>query len=80
MAPGGKKEKGEVIRRFPLLLALALLPGCAALNDSLVRAWFQDQNLSDRVHLQIREGLEKRMSVPVKERPQRSAPAFLDQG
>jgi hypothetical protein len=69
-----------VIRRFPLLLALPLLAGCATLNDALVRGWYQDLNLGDRVNSQIREGLEKRRSAPVKALPQRSAPAFLDQG
>ena len=67
-------------RRGPLLLALLLLAGCSALNDALVRTWFQDRDLSDRVSSQIREGLKKRMSAPAQPLPHRPAPAFLDQG
>jgi hypothetical protein len=62
------------------LLALPLLAGCAALNDSLVHFWFQDRGLSHRVDRQIREGLEKRLSAPGKAPAQLPAPAFLDQG
>ena len=63
-----------------LLLAPLLLSGCAALNDALVRRWYGDRGLSDRVNSQIREGLEKRMSAPERVLPKRPAPAFLDQG
>ena len=80
MAPGGKEEKGEVSPWRPLLLALPFLAGCAGLNDSLVRFWFEDRGLSDRVNVQIREGLEQRMSVPERVLPKLPAPAFLDQG
>ena len=67
--------------RRPLLLALPLLAGCAALNDALVRSLFEDRNLSDRVNGQIREGLERRQSAPEQQVPaKRPAPAFLDQG
>ena len=63
-----------------LLLALPLFAGCAGLNDSLVRFWFQDRSLGDRVNTQIREGLEHRESAPARELPKLPAPAFLDQG
>ena len=66
--------------RVPLLLALPLLAGCSTLNDSLVRTRYQDLGLAERVNLQIREGLERRMSAPVQVLPKKPAPAFLDQG
>jgi hypothetical protein len=65
---------------LPLLLAPLLLSGCAALNDSLVRSWYGDRDLGDRVNSQIREGIERRMSAPEQVLPKRPAPAFLDQG
>jgi hypothetical protein len=69
------------VRRWvPLLLALPLIAGCASLNDSLVRIWFRDRALGDRVNSQIREGLGKRESAPPEVLPKRPAPAFLDQG
>jgi Mn-dependent DtxR family transcriptional regulator len=69
------------VRRWvALLLALQFLAGCAGLNDALVRAWFLDHHLSDRVNSQIREGLERRMSAPAEVLPKKPAPAFLDQG
>ena len=80
MAPGGKEEKGEVKHRAWFLLAPLLLTGCASLNDTLVRIWFKDRDLSNRVNLQIREGLQRRMSQPEKLLPKKLAPAFLDQG
>ena len=80
MAPGGKKETGEVRPWCPLLLALPFFAGCAGLNDSLVRFWFEDRGLSDRVNVQIREGLERRRSAPERVLPKLQAPAFLDQG
>ena len=67
-------------RQAPLLLTLLLLSGCGALNDSLVRIWFQDLELGSRVNSQIREGLKRRMSAPATELPKRPAPVFLDQG
>ena len=63
-----------------LLLALPLLAGCADLNDALVRRWFEDRDLGNRVNSQIREGLQRRMSAPVPLLPKREAPPFLDQG
>jgi hypothetical protein len=63
-----------------MLLALLLLSGCEALNDSLVRLWFQEPGLSNRVNSQIREGLIRRMSAPAAQAPRRPAPAFLDLG
>jgi len=74
-----RKAEGGVRRTGPLLLAFLLLSGCGALNDSLVRFWFQDRELGERVNSQIREGLERRMSAPA-EVPKIPAPAFLDQG
>ena len=64
----------------PLILAPLLLPGCAALNDSLVRFRFEDRNLSGQINSRIREGLQRRDSAPAPELPKRPAPAFLDQG
>lgn len=64
----------------PLLLTLLLLSGCEALNDSLVRIWFQDLELGSRVNSQIREGLKRRMSAPAQDLPKRPTPVFLDQG
>jgi len=63
-----------------VLLALPLVAGCAALNDSLVHIWFQDRSLSNRVNRQIREGLKKRLSAPERVSPKIPAPAFQDQG
>jgi hypothetical protein len=80
MAPGGKKEKGKVKLRVALLLLFPLTGGCVGLNDTLVRAWFQDREISNRVNSQIREGLEKRRSAPQRMLPILPAPAFLDQG
>ena len=80
MAPGGKRETGEVKRGVLLLLALLSLAGCSALNDSLVRFWFQDLDLSEKVNSQIREGLGKRMSAPEPALPKIPAPPSLDQG
>jgi hypothetical protein len=68
------------MRRAALLSAILLLGGCAALNDTLVRMWFQDQGLSDRINTQIREGLERRMSAPEQTVPRQPAPVFIDQG
>ena len=68
------------MRRTALLSAILLLGGCAALNDSLVRMWFQDQGLSDRINTQIREGLERRRSAPEQNVPRQPAPVFIDQG
>jgi len=63
-----------------VVLASLVLGGCAELNDSLVRSWFKDRELGDRVSSQIREGLERRQAVPQPELPKRPAPAFLDEG
>lgn len=68
------------MRRALLLLGTLFFAGCASVNDSLVRMWFQDTELGDRVNSQIRRGLDKRMSTPEKALPKKSAPAFLDQG
>lgn len=65
--------------RHGAVLGVLLLTGCAELNDSLVRAWFMDRKLGNRVGTQIREGLEKREQAPVPVQP-RPAPEFLDQG
>lgn len=62
------------------ILALPLMTGCAALNDSLVHIWYRDRGLSNRVNRQIREGLERRLSAPEQELPKIPAPAFQDQG
>jgi hypothetical protein len=69
-----------VSRLIPVLLALVLLSGCEALNDTLVRQWFKDQGLSHRVNDQIREGLERRRGAPPANVPIRPASPFLDQG
>jgi len=61
------------------VLAALLFSGCAELNDSLVRTWFMDRQLGNRVGTQIREGLEKRERAPVPTTP-RPAPEFLDEG
>lgn len=61
------------------LLAALFITGCAELNDTLVRTWFMDRKLGNRVGTQIREGLEKREQTPVPVQP-RPAPEFLDQG
>jgi hypothetical protein len=62
------------------ILALPLVAGCAALNDSLVHIWYQDRSLSNRVSRQIREGLERRLSAPERVQPKLPAPAFQEQG
>jgi len=80
MGPDRKKEAGGVKGPRPLLLALLLLSGCGALNDTLVRMWFEDRGLSRRLSSQIREGLERRKSAPPAEVPKRPAPSFMDQG
>lgn len=81
MEHGGKNESARVKRLSPwLLLALALLPGCEALNGALVRQSLKQWGLSRRLDSQIREGLEKRMTAPPAKTPTRPAPAFLDQG
>ena len=67
-------------RVVSLLLALPLLAGCSALNDTLVRIWYQDRGFGERVNSQIREGLERRRFAPAKVLPSKPAPAFLDQG
>ncbi|GFO70582.1 hypothetical protein GMLC_41610 [Geomonas limicola] len=65
--------------RLLAVLTVLLLTGCAELNDSLVRAWFMDHQLGNRVGTQIREGLKKREQAPVPVQP-RPAPDFLDEG
>jgi hypothetical protein len=57
-----------------------LLGGCESLNNHFVRTWMQDQELGDRVHQQIRRGLEKRQAEPERSLPKAPAPSFLDQG
>lgn len=66
-------------KRYLCCAAALVLSGCAGLNDALVRAWFKDQQLGDRVGTQIREGLERRKAAPAPVRPL-PAPEFLDQG
>lgn len=63
-----------------LLLTVLVLSGCESLNDSVVRVWFQDRALGHRVHDQIREGLQRRLSAPPAPLPKTTVPAFLDQG
>ena len=74
------KSRAPRLLAAPLILAPLLFAGCAELNDSLVRFWFEDRNLSDQVSSQIREGLQRRESAPAPALPKRPAPAFLDQG
>jgi hypothetical protein len=80
MGSSGAKDRGKVRSWCPLLLALPLLAGCSSLNDQLVRIWFEDRELGNRVKSQIWEGLERRQVAPEHVRPKRAAPAFLDQG
>jgi len=69
------------MRAWPWLVLLPLLlGGCESLNNHFVRTWMQDQELGDRVHQQIRRGLEKRQAAPEQTLPTTPAPAFLDQG
>jgi hypothetical protein len=79
MAPGGAEQAG-VMRAWPLFVLPLLLGGCESLNNHFVRTWMQDQELGERVHQQIRRGLERRQAAPEPTVPSRPAPAFLDQG
>lgn len=63
-----------------LLVLTLLLGGCESLNNHFVRTWMQDQELGERVHQQIRRGLEKRQAEPERELHGAPAPSFLDQG
>lgn len=74
------KGRASRLLAAPLMLVPLLLAGCAELNDSLVRIWFEDRNLSDQISSQIKEGLQRRDTAPAPVLPKRSAPAFLDQG
>ena len=64
----------------PLLLALVVLSGCESLNEAVVRQLFRDPGLSRRMNYQIREGLERRKTLPPADIPHKPAPTFLDQG
>ena len=79
MGRGGEGE--EAVRRLWIALpALLWLPGCASLNDTLVRMRFYDSGFSRGVHRQIRDGLDRREGRPPLSLQQMPAPAFLDQG
>lgn len=70
------------MRLLGVIIVATLLSGCESLNDVLVRQWFLDHGMSNKVGNQIREGLDRRMSAPPPKpaAPRRPAPEFLDQG
>lgn len=68
------------MRLFGLgMVVLLLLPGCASINDMLVRQMFKDWGVSRSISQQIKEGLERRREVPPPG-PKELAPPFMDMG